>query len=144
MADVCVIGARGTLNDVEEAVRYFRNSSGDGVILDASMIKGDMHIKSAIFHAERAFERGENTSPRLLMEVMLYLSGERQLASAIATMGVKEGCDEFIILTQGLDPERVLRDLELEKDDSILHKKIDDICVKDAMERVAQVDILKR
>ena len=143
MGRMSVLGASGVLDDVESLIAYFRDSDGDGIALDADEVCGMDHVLSALTHAERAFERRENVSSRLLMEVLLYASGERQLSLAIARMGVKAGKGRMVLLLEGSDPEAVLSRFGLTEDPSVIGAD-DESLVKDALERVAMVDILKR
>ncbi len=143
MKGFSIIGARGRVDDRESLVDYFRAAEGDGIALDSEEVKGIEHIQSAIMHSQRAFERGDNVSTRMLMETLLYASGERQISLAISKMGVKSGSEDVIFILEGLEPEKVLRELGMERDDSVIAIVSEDE-KKDALERVALVDIIKR
>ncbi len=143
MGRVAVVGASGAIDDVESLIAYFRESKGDGIALDADEVFGMDHIISALKHAERAFERGENVSSRLLMETLLYASGERQISLAIERMGVKPGKGRTVLLLEGSQKEEALSRLGLTEDPSLIGAD-DDAQTKEALERVAMVDILKR
>ena len=143
MKGFSIIGARGRVDDRESLVDYFRAAEGDGIALDSEEVKGIEHIQSAIMHSQRAFERGDNVSTRMLMETLLYASGERQISLAISKMGVKSGSEDVIFILEGLEPEMVLRELGMERDDSVIAIVSEDE-KKDALERVALVDIIKR
>ncbi len=143
MNGVSIIGARGRIGDKEILVDYFRGVDGDGIALDSDEVKGLEHLQSAVMHAQRAFERGENVSARMLMETLLYASGERQISLAIARMGVKNGSHEVVLILEGMEPDRVLNELGLRRDDSVISVvSVDE--KKAALERVALVDIIKR
>lgn len=142
MLEVSIIGAVGERMDKERFVEYFRQSGGDGVALDADAVYGMDHLKSALMHAERSLRRGDNVSKRLLMETLLYASGERQLSVAISKIGLRDGPGSAVLLIQGLDPDRVIEDLELRRDDTVISSN--DGETKEALERVALVDIIKR
>ncbi len=143
MKGFSIIGARGRVDDRESLVDYFRAAEGDGIALDSEEVKGIEHIQSAIMHSQRSFERGDNVSTRMLMETLLYASGERQISLAISKMGVKSGSEDVIFILEGLEPEKVLRELGMERDDSVIAIVSEDE-KKDALERVALVDIIKR
>ncbi len=143
MKVVSIIGARGRIDDKESLVDYFRAADGDGIAINSEEVKGMEHIQSAIMHSQRAFERGDNVSARMLMETLLYASGERQISLAISKMGVKNGSDEAVFILEGLEPDRVMRELGMERDDSVI-SIVSEEEKKDALERVALVDIIKR
>ena len=58
--------------------------------MDAELIAGEGHIKSAVKKALRAVERKKNITSDLGLEILLYAAGRRQIERALA-MGVSEG-----------------------------------------------------
>lgn len=131
------------MDDKECLVDYFRSVDGDGLALDAGEVCGLDHLRSALWHARRSFERGENVSKRLLMETLLYASGERQLSIAIQKMGVKDGSSDAVLILLDHDVDGTLTELGLHRDDTLITVS-DEGRTEDALERVALVDILKR
>ncbi|MCX6651423.1 MAG: KEOPS complex subunit Cgi121 [Methanomassiliicoccales archaeon] len=90
-------------------------------LLDADKVCGADHLSSAVLHARRAFERGENASNTLSMEVILYASGERQISKAKNKMGLRQGTERVAVVLLSLgDLDQVLSDLGLRRDDSLL------------------------
>jgi len=67
------------------------------LVLDGSMVFGKDHLAAAMYHAARAIEQGTNASDSLLMETILYASGERQLGSATKKMGVSKDSTELVV-----------------------------------------------
>lgn len=132
------------------------------VLLDADKVCGVDHLLSAVLHARRAFERGENASNTLSMEVILYASGERQISKAKKKMGLHQGTERVaVVLLTSDDADGVLSDLGLVRDDSLLDctpEKGEAFGVERAeletlggsylqelvLEKVAFVDLLKR
>jgi KEOPS complex subunit Cgi121 len=93
----------------------------DVVLLDADMVCGADHLVSAVIHARRAFERGENSSNTLSMEVILYASGERQISKAKKKMGLHQGTEKVaVVLLSPGDIDQALSDLCLRRDDSLI------------------------
>ena len=74
-----VVGARGTINDVDRFLTQVRGFSQTFhcviQVFDATLIYGKEHLYSAVTHALRAMERKTNTANSLEMEIMLYASG---------------------------------------------------------------------
>ena len=60
------------------------------VVIDAEKTAGVSHIESAVLHAQRSFAAGENIARTLAMEVLVYVSGQRQCSLA-AKFGLHEG-----------------------------------------------------
>ena len=57
--------------------------------MNAELIAGEEHIKSAVKKALRAVERNRNITNDLSLEILLYAAGRRQIERALA-MGVSE------------------------------------------------------
>jgi len=90
--------ARGRAKDrVEEFLRLAEASGSEVLAVRSDMVFGSDHIKSALYHARGAFERGRNVSTSLAMETLLYASGERQLSSAIRKMSVPSDAEDFVL-----------------------------------------------
>lgn len=162
MPDFVVIGARGAVHDPQALLERLRSVQGGEVLaMDADMVCGEEHARSAVEHALRAFDREANTCNDVLMEAMLFASGERQISKAREKMGVKAGTERVALVLFGPDPEEVMRAGGLERDDGVLlpsrekalrfgvpRKELDS--VPEGMwgdlvlERVAFVEILKR
>jgi KEOPS complex subunit Cgi121 len=67
-------------------------------VFDAKYIYGSEHIRSALEHAQRAFDQKAAISGSMAMEILLYASGEYQIKNAIEKMGIKENTDQIAIL----------------------------------------------
>ena len=98
----------GDAKNVMDSIISRASESGATVlVLDGGMVFGSDHLTSAAFHAGRAIAEGSNASDSLLMETLLYASGERQLSSAIRKMSVSESttCVALALLSgEGFDP----------------------------------------
>jgi KEOPS complex subunit Cgi121 len=57
---------------------------------DARYVADSAHLRSAVEHANRAFERGENVARDRRVEILLYAAGRRQIDQAVE-MGVSTG-----------------------------------------------------
>lgn len=154
-----ILGARGPPADPEDRLAITRRS-GDVQLLDARFVCGRDHLVSAVEHAERAMREGTNAARSLPVEFLLYAAGERQIADALAKMGIRRDTTEFAVVLFGGDPESVLRGLGLTRDDAVLapsRQKLRAFGLTDAeldsvpedgqadlvFERVAMVDLLK-
>ncbi|UCE36797.1 MAG: hypothetical protein JSW00_14965 [Thermoplasmata archaeon] len=160
-----IIGCRGKIDSVEEFIKKARDfvSNNDLLLqfLDADKIIGKEHILLAIEHAIRAFERKDNISETLAMEILIYAAGEPQINNALAAIGLKDGCEKVaVIADSSMDIGSLLAHLNLSRDDEVLTfnksklrefgitdteiSTVDESKIKDlVLERVAMVDVKK-
>ncbi len=162
MSDYEIVGGR--VKAIEPSLLLGRLQSlkrGRALALDAGMVCGREHLESAVEHALRAFDRGTNSANDIMMETMLYASGERQISKAREKMGVKETSVEVALILFGAQRQEVLLVSGLVEDDSVLECTEDKLrrfgigpreleaappgmAMDLVLERVAFVDILKR
>ena len=130
-----IVGAQGNIKNVDDFLKkVFSFAQEHRVIIqlfDADVIYGKNHLISAAEHAIRAFERKENTTNSLVMEILLYASGERQLKLAISKMGIKAGKGNvaFVLIDDIKDAkgkisnqltDELLKLVSLKRDDKVL------------------------
>lgn len=100
-----VIVARAKIDDLEAVLRTVDEVSARHQVtlqlLDADAVYSVRHLESAILHAERAFSQGRNAAKGLGAEVLLYLSGERQVSRALERAGLKPGLERVVVLAIG-------------------------------------------
>jgi KEOPS complex subunit Cgi121 len=127
MVKIDILGVRGQVTDAEVLVRSLQHvDGGEGLALNADMICGRDHLSSAVMHATRAFERGDNVSSSIAGETILYASGERQISKAVKKMGVKIGTERLALVLFGVaDPEKVLKTLQFERDEDVLEASVE-------------------
>jgi KEOPS complex subunit Cgi121 len=97
-------------------------------VLDGDTVCGRAHLESALLHAHRAMDRGDNLARTVLIEWVLCAAGVRQVAVAFQRVGIRPGTDSFAIMLIADDDlapteEQVaslLSQLDLERDDSVL------------------------
>lgn len=68
--------------------------------LDARYVAGRAHLESAVEHANRAFDHGENVARNPAVEILLYAGGRRQINQALE-MGVSEGEQPVVVVVDG-------------------------------------------
>ena len=88
----------GRARSLLDAVTKAAASTGASIlVVEADMVFGVDHLRSALYHAKRALNEGSNTSDSLAMETLLYASGERQLSTAIRKMSVGDQTERVVI-----------------------------------------------
>ena len=90
--DAMVMGGTANIVDVDETLKRVEAVAGERLVqlFDARYVAGEEHLLSALQKAKRAFEREENISQDIRLEVMLYAAATRQLKRAFE-MGIKQG-----------------------------------------------------
>lgn len=71
------------------------------LVLDADAVYNARHLESAIAHAERAFQSGQNSAKSLSGEIFLYLTGERQVQRALDVAGLRAGLERAVVVAIG-------------------------------------------
>jgi len=114
------MAAKGCVDNVSALLRKISLFEGEIIVLKAQRIIGLEHAQSAVYHAMRSFERGENFARTIGVETLLYLSGERQISRALENLGLEPGDDQIAIITFGSDGEALISSLGWTRDDSLL------------------------
>ena len=76
-------------------------------VFDADYIATWEHLFFATLHALKAFEQGRNISDKMVVEILLYASAQRQIGIALQLAGIKPDTEHIALLTVG-DTERVV------------------------------------
>jgi KEOPS complex subunit Cgi121 len=140
--------------------------SGNGAsvrLLNAELVFGMDHVRSAFQKAARAFDNGRNVSDSLATETMLYMSGCRQIQEAVELFRLKEdGGVVCLADTANGIGDKLTGGLSMKEDDEILTesagkdafkfgvgRKEGETVPKDriidlVLERVASVDVKKK
>jgi KEOPS complex subunit Cgi121 len=93
-----------TYETLEDFLSTLRTIGEDHDVLiqafDARYVAGEDHLRSALEHAKRSMERGENVADDLAVEVLCYAAGRRQIDRAME-LGVGTGQQSVIVLLDG-------------------------------------------
>jgi KEOPS complex subunit Cgi121 len=93
-AAVCTIRDRTAFL---EAIRTVAETNRTHIIcLNAEMVAGTAHVRSALDHAVRSFAEGKAISNTLEMETLLYAAGSRQ-CNIGASFGIREGGNRLFV-----------------------------------------------
>lgn len=97
--------ARGTVEDVAAAV-----ATAEAIakrhdvflqLVDPRAVYNERHLVSALLHARRARAQGRAKAHSLGAEFLLYLTGQRQVSSALERAGIKPGAEQTIVVADG-------------------------------------------
>ncbi|MGM0398433.1 MAG: KEOPS complex subunit Cgi121 [Halobacteriota archaeon] len=73
---------------------------------DARYVAGRRHLETAVEHANRSMERGENVADDRAVEILCYAAGRRQIEQALE-MGLEPGTSPVLVVVDGPDEEVV-------------------------------------
>jgi tRNA threonylcarbamoyladenosine modification (KEOPS) complex Cgi121 subunit len=103
-------------------------------LLDANYVAGRKHALFSALFALDALKHGRRHAEKLSMEILIYASVNRQISTAIKTVGVKIGTSEVIAVAIGRDEEnmknalsQVISMIDGVQDDKILETSEDKI-----------------
>ena len=79
-------------------------------VLNADLLAGEEHVVTASILAAKAWAGGRRIAKSQATELLLYVSGERQIKSAIKLMGVSENSAGWVVvaLSDSIDSLRAL------------------------------------
>ncbi|MFO7676978.1 MAG: KEOPS complex subunit Cgi121 [Thermoplasmatota archaeon] len=127
-----IIGARGritsTKNFFQQINEFSKKHNVIIQIVNADYIYGKDHIISAFLHTQRSFLQNTNSLDDVSLELLLYISGERQISKAIEKVGITSEYQRFAIILipqqKHLTSQRVIQQLltmfKFTRDDTIL------------------------
>ena len=167
-----VIGGKGKIKKIDDFLKdiscFAKKNNLIIQAFDAELIFSKNHILSAVNHAIRAISRKTSTTNSLEKEILLYVSGERQLKLAIPKVGIKPKNEKIVfvlinsnkksissnIIKDFLDMLRLVRDNKVIQGNentlrrfgikeneikTVMKNKYEDLI----LEKVAMVDIIK-
>lgn len=90
----------------------------DVQLIDPRYVAGREHLEFAILQAERAFERGENISNNIFIEILVRASAQRQIKKAFEIFGLKTS-GRVVAISEEL-PKKLMEEYGCEEDQRIL------------------------
>ncbi|MHB8634222.1 MAG: KEOPS complex subunit Cgi121 [Thermoplasmatota archaeon] len=108
--ELCAAGIAGPLS-LEDVLFVAGKANGIAPlqVVRFDRVAGLDHLRSAALHAHRAVKEGRAHATRLEVEFTRYLSGERQIRTALEKMGVPDGAPGAIVVGLGSKREDAVR-----------------------------------
>ncbi len=75
-----------------------RHNNCELLLIDSEAIAGFTHLKACINFAIKAFQQKNNIANSLKTEILLYLSGNRQISKAISKVGINVKTTKIVFL----------------------------------------------
>jgi KEOPS complex subunit Cgi121 len=91
--NIQIAGFKADIKSVPDVLNRVRDIAGKGTLqlLQAQGVAGTEHLLHSTLQAILAFDRNENFSQDLGLEICLRASGQRQISRAIQLLGITEG-----------------------------------------------------
>ncbi|MEM3395766.1 MAG: KEOPS complex subunit Cgi121 [Thermoplasmata archaeon] len=116
--DYEIFGAEGKSKDI---VPKLKEISQRIIVFDADWVLGRVHIKFALFHARRAFEKKIHKVNTFENCVLLYVGLSSQIYEARRNAGVKPETRRFAIVSpRDIEKVRILNVLDLEEREEVI------------------------
>lgn len=116
-----VRGYRGVVRDLTGLLDEMKGFPCTVQLMDARAVAGREHAIHGAIHALKAFERGQNISSDMGIEICLRVAGMRQISRAIELLGIKEGEMEICAVLVDCGDEVIkFLDSIFERDDGVL------------------------
>ena len=100
-------------NTLKKVSEIMQSNGCFGQVVNARAIASEKHIRQAAEQAVSAFGQGSNFSNRQEMELLIRLSGRKQVGKAVEALGVKEGMQEIAVIAVGENGEKAVREIAL-------------------------------
>ena len=113
--NIQIFGATGK-TPFDEIVQFYLSKGGDVILLNPDFVYCKEQVISSIQHAKRSFENKTNRSKTLLTEIIMYVSGERQVSKALSKM--KPIDENFIVVLFNI------KNPDIEKIGLVLNEKL--------------------
>src|SRR2546426_11090082 len=110
---LCLGFTKASIRDRELALNLLRavNSQAEVQLLKADLVAGPEHLQFAARNAIHSFNGKRRRSKSLAMELLLYVSCQRQIAKAIKFLGV-DSKDSRIALVALSDSKDAMQELD--------------------------------
>lgn len=96
-------------DSIEEFVAALAGAATPDTVVqafDARYVAGRGHLETAVEHANRSMERGDNVADDRAVEILCYAAGRRQIEQAME-LGVKRGTNPVLVVVDGPEEETV-------------------------------------
>ncbi|NYB51179.1 MAG: hypothetical protein HVN35_01255 [Methanobacteriaceae archaeon] len=102
-----------TINMIQDVSSRCNNGNCTIQIINAQGIAGEKHLLQAIYQALKAFDRGENISKDLGLEICVRASFQRQISRALQILGIKKGENSVYVLVINGDNQVLSQIMEI-------------------------------
>ncbi len=99
-----------TVPDINKIINLIQDFSSQlplFQVVDAKTLSGKEQVISACWHAYNHFKGNMKISSQLSIEVLLYLSGVRQISKALSTLGITTQTKELLVLAGSENPSKI-------------------------------------
>jgi len=137
---LCLGFNKASILDPEHALKLLRavNSQAEVQLLKADLVAGPEHLHFAARHAIYSFKGKRRRSKSLAMELLLYISCQRQIAKAIKFLGV-DSKDSQIAIVALSESKAALEELARDAQSIVGGEPDEDLIEIQSKQRVAKL-----
>ena len=98
-----------TSQNLDEVLNKIKSIKFEDVFLqliDPKLIVSERQIQVAVYHAQKVFNQEKNIARDVTTELLLRISGERQISKALETHGINEKSTYWLLIVFGGDNTR--------------------------------------
>lgn len=99
--NVFIVGVENVkIENIDFLFSKLKEKIGDASfqLFDAGKIAGKMHVEFAVLNALKAFKDGRNISRSLPVEVLIYVSAQRQIGKAFQMVGLTSKTKNMVVV----------------------------------------------
>ncbi len=98
---ICRKSLRLSADDLFEIVRENQNDYISIQVIDPTWIVSKKHLQAAVYHTLKAFKNGRNIARGSETELLLRLSGFRQIKNAVKAFGINNQTNTLLLIAFG-------------------------------------------
>ncbi|MCK5409244.1 MAG: hypothetical protein KAJ30_03185 [Candidatus Heimdallarchaeota archaeon] len=98
---ICRKSPRLSIDNLFELIKENQNDSISIQVIDPTWIVSKKHLQAAVYHTLKAFKNGRNIARGSETELLIRLSGFRQIKKAVKAFGINDQTNTLLIIAFG-------------------------------------------
>ena len=98
---ICRKSTKASADDLFELIKENQNDTTSIQVIDPKWIVSKKHLQAAVYHTLKAFRNGRNIARGSETELLIRLSGFRQIKNAIKAFGINNQTNIFLLIAFG-------------------------------------------
>ncbi len=98
---ICRKSPRLSIDNLFELIKENQNNSISIQVIDPTWIVSKKHLQAAVYHTLKAFKNGRNIARGSETELLIRLSGFRQIKKAVKAFGINDQTNTLLIIAFG-------------------------------------------
>ena len=98
---ICRNSLRVSVDNLFEFIKENQNDTTSIQVIDPTWIVSKKHLQAAVYHTLKAFKNGRNIARGSETELLIRLSGFRQIKNAIKAFGINNQTNTLLLIAFG-------------------------------------------